>query len=351
MRFGPVPVSEAEGAILAHSVALDGKRLRKGVTLAAGHVDALAAAGFETVIVARLDAGDVHENDAAARLAAALVPDPEAAGVRLTAPFTGRVNLIAEGPGVVVMDAPALVAVNGVDPMITLATVPPFQQMARGGMVATVKIIAYGVAEAGLAQTIALGAGAIRLARPVLHSATLIVTQIDGGLQSSEAQSSDKGQNAIKARLDALDMVLDSVVTVPHRAEELAQAIAAARGDLVLILTGSATSDIEDVGPAALRQAGGQVERFGMPVDPGNLLFLGQLGARVVIGLPGCARSPALNGADWVLSRIACGLPVSGPDIAAMGIGGLLKEIPTRPMPRAGRKRDKSAVPPDGQQP
>ena len=80
-----------------------------------------------------------------------------------------------------------------------------------------------------------------------------------------------------------------------------------------------------------------------MPVDPGNLLFLGQSGAQVVIGLPGCARSPALNGADWVLSRIACGLPVSGADIAAMGIGGLLKEIPTRPMPRAGRKRDKSA--------
>lgn len=354
MKFGPVPLSQAEGAILAHSVALDGKRLRKGVTLESAHLAALAAAGFETVIVARPGATDVHENDAAARLAAALVPDPAAAGLRLTAPFTGRVNLIATGPGVVVMDAPALVAVNGVDPMITLATVPPFQQMAAGGMVATVKIISYAVAQTHLERACAFGAGdgagnstgTIRLARPVLRSATLIVTEIGGGLQSSEA-TADKGQNAIKARLDALDMVLDDVVTVPHRTAELAQAIAAAGGDLVLILTGSATSDIDDVGPAALRQAGGQVERFGMPVDPGNLLFMGQLGARVVIGLPGCARSPALNGADWVLSRIACGLAVSGPDIAAMGIGGLLKEIPTRPMPRAGRKRDKSARQPD----
>lgn len=353
MKFGPVPVSQAEGAILAHSVALDGKRLRKGVTLEPAHLAALAAAGFETVIVARLDASDVHENEAAARLASALVPDPAAAGLRLTDPFTGRVNLIATGPGVVVMDAPALVAVNGVDPMITLATVPPFQQMTTGGMVATVKIISYAVAQADLDRACALGAstgsdsgsgsGTIRLARPVLRSATLILTEIGGGLQSSEAQTAGKGRDAIAARLDALDMVLDEVVTVPHRTAELAQAIAAARGDLVLILTGSATSDIDDVGPAALRQAGGQVERFGMPVDPGNLLFLGQSGAQVVIGLPGCARSPALNGADWVLSRIACGLPVSGADIAAMGIGGLLKEIPTRPMPRAGRKRDKSA--------
>ena len=150
MRFGPVPLRDAEGAILAHSVELGGKRLRKGVTLEGSHLTALAAAGHDSVIVARLDADDVHENDAAAALAAALVPDPVAAGVRLTAPFTGRVNLIATGPGVAVMDAAALTAVNAVDPMITLATVPPFHQMAEGGMVATVKIISYGVARAGL---------------------------------------------------------------------------------------------------------------------------------------------------------------------------------------------------------
>ena len=99
-------------------------------------------------------------------------------------------------------------------------------------------------------------------------------------------------------------------------------------------MTASATSDPDDVAPSALRQAGGIVERFGMPVDPGNLLFIGALGDRPVIGLPGCARSPALNGADWVLERIICGLPVQGEDIAAMGVGGLLKEIPTRPKPR-----------------
>jgi molybdenum cofactor cytidylyltransferase len=71
-----------------------------------------------------------------------------------------------------------------------------------------------------------------------------------------------------------------------------------------------------------------------MPVDPGNLLFHGALQGRPVIGLPGCARSPALNGADWVLERMACGLALDDDEIAAMGVGGLLKEIPSRPQPR-----------------
>ena len=330
MKFGPVPLDRAQGALLAHSVRLSGGKLKKGQRLAPEHLAALAAEGHAEVTVARPEPGDVDEDAAAARLAAALVPDPAGAGLRLTEAFTGRVNLIAAGPGVVVMEAARLHALNAVHPMITLATVPPFQQMAAGGMVATVKIISYAVPGAALDAACAEGAGAIRLARPALRSATLIVTEIPGG-------AGEKGVPAIADRLEALGLEMRGPITVPHATAPLAAAVAAAEGDLVLILTGSATSDAEDVAPVAVRQAGGTVERFGMPVDPGNLLFLGQQGGRPVIGLPGCARSPALNGADWVLARVACGLTVTGADIAAMGVGGLLKEIPSRPQPRAGR--------------
>ncbi|CUH68432.1 putative molybdopterin biosynthesis protein MoeA/LysR substrate binding-domain-containing protein [Thalassovita gelatinovora] len=331
MRFGPVPIGQAEGAILAHSVSLNGKRMRKGVVLSANDIAALRGAGIAEVTVARLEPDDIHEDTAAEALARSLVPDPDAAGLRLSKPFTGRVNITADGPGVVVMDQERLVALNAIDPMITLATVPPFQQMTTGGMVGTVKIISYGVAQSDVEQACELGAGALRLARPVCCTASLIITDIPGG-------AGDKGRKAIEARVSMLGMSMCECGLIPHREEDLAAAIAAATGDLVMILTGSATSDAHDVAPQALRRAGGRVERFGMPVDPGNLLFLGDLGDRPVIGLPGCARSPALNGADWVLSRVACGLSVSAADIAAMGVGGLLKEIPTRPMPRAGRK-------------
>lgn len=327
MRFGPVPPSQAAGAILAHSIKLDGAKLRKGLVLDAGHVAAMLAAGVETVTVARLDPDDVHEDEAAHRLAKALVPDPQ--GMRLTKPFTGRVNVLAEGPGLAILDEARLTAANEVHPMITVATVQPYQQMGPRGMIATVKIISYGVPEADLRQACALAQGAIRFASPVQRSATLIVTEIPGG-------AGEKGTAATQARLEALGISLESVLTVPHQETALAEAVSQAETDLILILTGSATSDPMDVAPQAVRRAGGLVERFGMPVDPGNLLFLGSLGDRPVIGLPGCARSPALNGADWILSRVACGIPVSGRDIAGMGIGGLLKEIPTRPMPRHG---------------
>ncbi|WP_417523887.1 molybdopterin-binding protein [Marinovum sp.] len=329
MKFGPVPLSQAEGAVLAHSVQLPAGRLRKGATLTAAHLGDLASAGITEVIVARLDPGDVHENDAAARLAAALVPDPEAQGLRLTKAFTGRVNLMAESAGVALIDAARLAELNLINPMITLATVPACQQMAAGGMVGTVKIISYAVPGADLDRACAVARGALRLARPVLKSATLIVTEIPGG-------AGEKGVPAIRDRLEALGLTLDRVIPVPHKTQTIAEALGRAEGELLLILTGSATSDPHDVAPEALRRAGGTVERFGMPVDPGNLLFLGDLSGRPVIGLPGCARSPALNGADWVLSRVACGVAVSHADIAAMGVGGLLKEIPTRPQPRHG---------------
>jgi molybdenum cofactor cytidylyltransferase len=330
VKFGAVPVADAVGAILAHSIDLQGKRLRKGVVLDLEHVTQMQAADLSEVVVARLEDGDVPEDEAARALAEALVPQPNDAALALTNAFTGRVNLLAEGPGVAVLDVAALEALNRVHPMITLATVPQHTQMRTRGMVATIKIISYAVPGQALKKACAAAQQSIRLARPVLQTVSLIITEIPGG-------AGEKGRAAIEARIKALGLQMAEVLVVPHTTSALAAGIKQTSGDLTLILTGSATSDAQDIGPAALRAAGGQVERFGMPVDPGNLLFLGDISGRPVIGLPGCARAPALNGADWVLSRVVCGVAVSADDIAGMGVGGLLKEIPTRPQPRQSR--------------
>ncbi len=333
MKFGPVEVAAAAGAILAHSVQAGTRKLRKGLTLNADHLVLLAEAGLTEVTVARLEPDDCHEDEAARKLAVALCPNPAERNLRVTEAFTGRVNLLATGPGVVALDVDALQDFNRVHPMITVATVPQHQQMNTGGMVATIKVISYAVPKADVKRAAHLARGAVRLVAPVFRSAGMVVTDIPGG------PSNDKGIAAIKGRVEALGMQLTDLQIVPHRTDDLSKALSGLKGDVAMILTGSATSDPNDVAPASVRLAGGQVDRFGMPVDPGNLLFLGALGKRPVIGLPGCARSPALNGADWVLSRVACGIPTTGDDISAMGVGGLLKEIPTRPQPRASKRK------------
>ncbi len=326
MKFGPVPVVGAEGGILAHSLQTGNLRLKKGRVLSGDDIAQLLRAGVTDVTVAMLAADDVEENEAAFRVAKALACDGDPL-IDLTDAFTGRVNVVARGPGIARIDTGAIHALNRCDPMITCATVAPFTRLDKGSLIATIKIISYAVCATSLEQAAQIS-NAIGLTPPALKNACLIVTK------TSASTKSDKGEAAIRGRLDRLNVELSEVVTVPHNSEAIGTAIADAAQDLVLILTASATSDLHDVAPSAVRIAGGTVARFGMPVDPGNLLFLGRIAGKPVIGLPGCARSPALNGADWVLEREVCGVEVTSADIAAMGVGGLLKEIPQRPQPR-----------------
>ena len=327
MIFDELPVSAAEGCILAHSIDLLGRRLRKGVTLNKAHIDELTRAGITHISAARLQERDIAEDAAAVALAKALVPYPEQAGLRLSAAFTGRVNLIATGAGVVSQNVKKLIALNSIDSMISLATLPQYQQVSTGSLVGTVKIISYGVSGDKLQAACKLAQAAIKVLPPVMRSASLIVSVSKGG-------PGENGVETIRQRLAALNITLVEVVTTPHQTQEMAHALKDASGDLILMLTSSATSDLNDTAPKAVRAAGGNIERFGMPVDPGNILFLGALTGKPVIGFPGCVRSPALNGADWVLSRIACGVTLDDHSFAEMAIGGLLKEIPTRPQPR-----------------
>lgn len=329
MKFGAVRLKDAEGAILAHSRDLPSGRLRKGLVLGPEDLSRLAEAGIEEVVVARPSPGDIGENEAATRLGAALVSAAEAQRLTLTKAATGRVNLMASGHGILDLNPEAVLALNLCDPMITLATLPLYARVGPRGMVGTVKIIPYAVPERSLLRAVEAAAqSAIMVRAPVWTEATLIETQIG-------AEAPEKGEAAIRQRLSELGVTLSTVLRVPHESEAIAKAIEAAKG-LVLILTASATSDLYDTAPEGVRLAGGTLCRFGMPVDPGNLLFLGEQAGRPVIGLPGCARSSALNGADLVLNRVVCGVPVGAEDIAAMGVGGLLKETKQRGHPRAG---------------
>jgi molybdenum cofactor cytidylyltransferase len=326
MKFGPCPVGDAQGAILAHSVKLGGRVLKKGTCISARDINDLRAEGHTRVTVAALGQGDIGEDSAALRIARIL----QAPGLRLGPAFTGRVNLIAEKSGVFRVNTALVNALNDIDEGLTLATLPDYQRVNADQLVATVKIIPYGLPEQIVnAGEAVLSADALTLSPFLGGIARLILTETPGFKPSLLK----KGETIVRNRIEALGYRLDDVQTVPHDVDQVAEKLNNS-SDLTLILGASATSDRADIAPAAVVQAGGEITRFGMPVDPGNLLFLGHLNGRPIVGLPGCARSPALNGVDWVLERLSAKLPIENKDISAMGVGGLLKEMAGRPQPR-----------------
>ena len=329
MIFGPVAISQALATILAHAVKLPGQTLRKGRVLSAADLTALEAAGIVEVIAARLEPDDVPEDRAACRAASGLAGD----GVSRGEAFTGRVNLFAERPGLLVLDPAAIDRLNAIDEAITIATLANHAPVAPRQMVATVKIIPFAAPETALA-TWESQAKPFRVApfrgRPV----GLVQTRLPG----LKASVLDKTAEVTRNRLGQLGCTLLAELRTEHRAEPVAAAIRSLLdqgAELVLVAGASAIIDRRDVVPAGIVQAGGAIAYFGMPVDPGNLLLLGRIGAVPVLGLPGCARSPKLNGFDWVLQRLIADLPLGPSEIAGLGVGGLLAEIPSRPLPRA----------------
>lgn len=331
MQFGPVPTPTACGAILAHSLRVGARTFKKGRVLSADDVEALTSSGYREVTVARLEQTDIAEDRAAARIAAALA----GSNIRIGAAFTGRANLYAERRGLAIVDADRIAKLNSVDETVTAATVAPFALVESGQMVATVKIIPFAVSGIALdvADNLLRGHTALRVAPFVPKRVALVSTMFAG----TKPALLDKNRAAQDARLEPLGSMIVSEQRVAHDTALLAEALIKARettDDIILVFGASAITDRRDVIPAAIERAGGQVTHFGMPVDPGNLLLLGNLRGAIVIGLPGCARSPKTNGFDFVLRRVLADIPVDSQDIAAMGVGGLLGEIHSRPQLR-----------------
>lgn len=334
MFFGSLPVAETEGAMLAHGMRFPDKAFKKGHVLTLADIGVLTANGINQVTVARLDSSDVAEDAAADNLAAEITGDL----IDVSRSFTGRVNFFAKANGLLTYPVAHLQAFNRVDESITLAALPPNTPVSAGQMIATLKIIPFAIPRSALeiARSVAKH-GRDRLFSVVAFQ-TLNVGLIQTRLPGTKPTVLEKTTDVTRARLAALDCSLVSDQVVDHSVQQLSRAIKAMLRDgveMVLISGASAVVDRRDIVPAAIEHAGGQVEHFGMPVDPGNLMLFGRIGKIPAIGLPGCARSPKLNGFDWVLQRVVAGVPLGSKEIMSMGLGGFLKEIPIRPLPRA----------------
>ncbi len=245
------------------------------------------------------------------------------------------------------VDKDAVDRLNRIDEAVTLATLAAYKPVVEGEMIATVKIIPFAVAGArdrALAEA-AKSKPMIRVAPYKVRKIGIVSTLLPGlspkvvekTLKITAARIAPDGRHhrcraACAARQDALARAIDEVCNEG--------------AELVIVFGASAIADRRDVIPMAIEAVGGDIEHFGMPVDPGNLMLIGRLRGHAVIGAPGCARSPKENGFDWVLMRLLAGLPVTRDDITGMGVGGLLMEIVTRPQPRTEPTSEKGRTSP-----
>ena len=342
MRLERLKPGDALGARLVHGAMAGKGKVAKGTLVTEAVAKRLGDAGIDEIACALPDAGDLHEDEAAGRLAGQL----GAASCRAGEAATGRVNIHADALGLLRYDRERLRRFNLVDEGITLAVVQHNQLLAAGDMAATLKIIPFFVPGGAVeAAEAVLGGDPLLSFHPLSPGpAWLVQTRFEHQPDRLFTATED----ITRQRVEQLGGRLAGSAVTRHESGAIAGAIREAADSgagLILVAGASAIADRGDTLPRGLVEAGGAIDRFGLAVDPGNLLMLGHLGTgarrRRVIGMPGCARSPKLNGLDWVLQLHYAGIDLDDGELADMATGGLLMEIASRPLPRALAGRGK----------
>jgi molybdenum cofactor cytidylyltransferase len=304
--------------------------------LTAEDLELLRSLGRASVYVARPEPDDVDEDSAAEAIARAVA----GSGLRLTRARTGRVNIYAQEIGVLRVDTARLAEINTA-PGIALATLRSHSAVRPGRMVATLKVVPFALEGELLRRlTAAAAAGDPTLGIDRIEPARVGV--ILSGSAAAEERITESYLGALTPRFDALGAAIERVDYVPldEEADE-ARLVDTLRlhfehaPDLILLAGETAIQDRFDIAPRAIERAGGRITCFGAPVDPGNLLLLAFRGSVAILGAPGCARSPKANIVDLVLPRLLAGERLEAADIIALGHGGLLEDVPERPVPRS----------------
>jgi molybdopterin biosynthesis enzyme len=315
---------QAIGHILRHNLSdVHGhKAFSKGHRIAERDLPRLRELGVLQLRVAVLEPGDVHEDEAARRLAEAVC----GAGVIARPPAASRVNLLAEADGVVRVDVAALLQINEIDGL-TVATLPRNTLARTRKRVATIKIIPFAVPEHDLVRAEAIG----RAARGGIVALDPVRQQQIGVVLVGSVAARERIKIGVLPAIESRVAELGSTVLAARYVAPDEQAIAAVLGELrdagaeLLIVAGETSiMDRDDVTPRAIELAGGCIEHYGAPVEPGNLLLLAYLGELPVLGAPGCVRSRDTNIVDLLLPRLLAGERVARRDIVELGHGGLL---------------------------
>ena len=327
MIFGEVLIDDAVDTILAHTTKISDITIKKGQILTHKDIELLKYHNINKITVARLEISDISEDKAALLIATAL----KTTLVETGNAFTGRCNLISQTKGLMHLDQTKLDRINLINEAITIATLKNNERVNKGQLIATIKIIPFAVPKSVLDKVIDnISSNKIISILPFKKkSVGLILTKLPNTKKNILVKTSE----TTNARIQQLGSEIIHEIRCNHEQQDVINSIKQCENfgcDVILLIGASAVVDREDVLPRSLVKAGGTVDHFGMPVDPGNLLFFGTVRNKPVIGMPGCARSPKLNGFDWILWRILANKKLNKKEVMLMGGGGLLKEISER---------------------
>ena len=323
MKLQNIPIDHSVGAILIHNiVGADGRKIfSKGRVITAQDAEQLRALGKENVYAAMLDPDDVREDDAAARLARAVAGEQ----IELSKPSGGRVNFYAASNGFLQINRDALHRLNELDG-VTLATIARYSAVKPRKMFATLKTVGLALPESILRQAeeiIATRGQAMSIASVQNQKVAIILTGSADGKQRTQ----EMFLPPIRARIEALGAQVVAEEFTSENANAIQEAIYAVldRGAQMIILAGeTSVMDADDITPRGIKQAGGAIELYGAPVEPGNLLLLAYRGDVPIIGAPGCVKSRETNVVDLILPRLLIGERVTRADVIEMAEGGLL---------------------------
>lgn len=323
MHLENTEIENALGGVLIHNVAdAEGhKALNKGHRLVQADVEKLRALGKTRVFVGMFEDGDVSENDAATRIANAVMGE----NLKPSAVSGGRVNLMAGVRGVFAVNDDALARVNSLDG-ITVATIAANQVVEPKKIVATVKTIGLAISERALQEVeqIVSDADTLVKVRELRHARVAVILT---GSDEARGRVEKTYMPAVQGRVEHLGAKLVSNEYVEHQEDAIAAAIERAKGagvDCVILVGETSIMDASDVTPSGIVQAGGVIELYGAPVEPGNLLLLAYAGELPIIGAPGCVKSRDVNVVDLILPRLLAGERVRKKDVVALANGGLL---------------------------
>ncbi len=332
------PLREAAGslagAVLARDLVVAGERWTKGRRLTAAEVVLLARGdvhgtgpwvtpdsdGSPRAITLLLPGpGDVHEDDAAVRMAVAIAGQ----GLVAREPAESRVDLVAAHAGAVRVRAGVLARVDAVDG-VAVFSVLDGQLVAAGALVASVKTGPHLVPEASVVRAERLaGRGGVVEVRPYARHRVAAVVK-----ETLAAAARVRFERALRDKVESLgsEIVEIGYVADDELAVEAAfRRLARGRARVDLVLTaGAASTDPADAVFTAFGAIGGRITSHGVPAHPGSMLWLGHAGRTTFLGLPTCGAYSRVTAADLLLPWLLAGEPPTRRTVARLGHGGIL---------------------------